>query len=369
VVECPLCGAETAETAAHCPTCGLAVSLYGPLREELEAAEEPPPPEGQRVFPEVLQLVHELGGGLPPAAGPAAVAQPARFPATEVPVPRAPSTLAPPIPPDLPAVGSGDREAVLERDIEEFRLLARRLGVDLSLLEAPIADAERAKDVEALEELRKNLFVRDAAFLAAALDHTLARRNELSGFTGTPTIDEALEHARRAFSRGDLFGAHRALQRATTELEAGEEEWMEVKVLTVEAEFLVETIRDLGGDASPVVAPLAAARRWARDGETERVEQALARSILALWRLASPLVLTDLQRIRSTLASATKEDGDLRAARASLQEMASALKVRNFTDTILAYRSAKEAADRIAGGGGLSGGAPGAGLPAASRLR
>jgi hypothetical protein len=347
VVECPLCGAETAESAVHCPTCGLATSLFGPLREELEAAEEPPPPEGARVFPEVLQLIHELGGGVPASSGPGAVAQPSRFPAPEPPTAKVPSVTSPPAPPNLPAIDSADREQVLLRDLEEFRLLARRLGVDLTPIEAPIADAKRTKDLAALEELRRNLYVRDAAFLAESLDRVLARRNELSALTALPTIDEGIEASRRAFARGDLVGAYRLLQKATTELEAREEEWMEVKVLSVEADFLVGTIRDLGGDPSPAVAPLAAARRWARDGELEQVERALARSILALWRLASPLVLEDLKRIRATLASTTREDGDLRTARAALEEMASGLKIRNFTDAILSYRAAKEATERI----------------------
>jgi hypothetical protein len=347
VPECPLCGATTPETAPNCPTCGLAASLFGPLREELSEEDPPSPSEGARVFPEVLALVRELGGSAASVPGPAAVARAARFPAARS--PRAGARTVPPTVPSVerPAILAADRERSLLREVEELQQLARRLGADISPLELPLADALRDHDLPALEELRRGLFVRNAAVLAEGLDRAMARRHELAAFTAVPHVDAGIEEVQRAFGRGDLPGAFRRLQRAVAELELREEEWTQVKVLSVEADLLVETISDLGGDPTPALAPLAASRRWARDGDIARVERSLARTILALWRLASPLLVAELRSVRGALAAADPSDGDLTTARAALQEMADALARRNFSDAILAYRAALEAVDRL----------------------
>lgn len=344
-VECPACGAPTPGDAAACPACGLDTALFGPVRA---AAGGRPGggPSDPTLLREILLAVGADPAGVDAGRGPGRLASPARFPAirprTVPPEPPQAAGAAPGGLPELPALESGEPVEVLSRQIEELTTLGRRLDAELSDLPARAARAAPSRSLPELEAIRRELFLRDAAALAEMIEIASGRRNELAPLLATGTPEAELEAARSALARGDLLGAHRTLRRAEDSLESLEEEWSTAQILSLEAELLVETLRELGGSPDAALGPLAAARGKARNGDRVGAEPLLARSVLALWHLTAPLLLARVSEFVATLDGA----GGAAAAgrgRAALHTMAAELTRRNFGAAVMAYRSARAA--------------------------
>jgi hypothetical protein len=347
---CPACGTELPPGEVVCPGCGLASELFVPLRSALAA------PEGDRPAPHLASEIATAVGESGPAeaAGPAEFAHPARFPAARgASPPRAPpaSSIAMP---ELPALPPGEPRRVLRGQIDEFLTLGRRLGLDLSAIEPRVRDAIRGDDVGRYADLRRELFVHLAARLAERLEEDRARRNELVNVPAADPVDPELSGWGERIEAGDLSGAYRHLRPAEDRLALLEEQWETVRILSLEGELLADTVRELGGDPAPALGPLAAARRRAEEGDREGAEPLLARSILALWQLAAPLLVGRLTELKEQLDRAEGQGGDPRFARAELKVLAREVRAHNLGAAVLAYRRARDAAARF----DVSGAAP-----------
>jgi hypothetical protein len=340
VPDCPACGVATAESAAACPNCGLASGLFGPVRAAIGGPGEAP------TDPAILREILGLVGGDPERASPAPVlgqlAHPARFPSTR-PVLKLRIASAPISGlPELPALEGGEPRQVLRHQIDELVHLGRRLGLDMHAIDPRIRDAIAADDLAGFEAIRRELFVQVAASLAENLEIALARRNELRSLFSTGTPDADLESARIFLAHGDLPGADRGLRVAQDALTSLEEQWGTVQVLSVQADLLVETIRELGADAEPALGLLSTARARAKLGDRASAEPLFARSLIALWYLASPALLEQVRVIARRVNELERLGANAVSAREALRSVASELKVRNFGATVLAYRRARD---------------------------
>jgi hypothetical protein len=240
--------------------------------------------------------------------------------------------------PELPALPPAEPLPAALRQIEEYSNLARRLGLDIVGLDERRALAERSRELDTVSGLRAELFVRVAARLSEEVERSFARRNELAALLETGTPDAELGSASEALARGDLSGTQRRLRRVEESLDALEEEWETVRVLSLEAELVADTVRELGGDPLPALGPLSEARRRARTGDRSGAEPLLARSTLALWQLCSPLLTKELGALQSTLEQKLPPSESEPRLRAEAAEMTRALEHRNYGGAVTAYR-------------------------------
>jgi hypothetical protein len=278
-------------------------------------------------------------GAPAPTGTEGALSTPARFPPLAPLPPMMPRPPRPPAEmPDLPALPAAEPVPAAFRQIDEYSNLARRLGLDIIGLDERRAVAERSRDLDTVSALRAELFVRLAARLSEELERSSSRRNELAALLETGTPDAELGSASEALARGDLAGTERRLRRVGESLDALEEEWETVRVLSLEAELVADTVRELGGDPLPALGPLSEARRRARTGDRSGAEPLLARSTLALWQLCSPLLTRELGELQSTLEQKLPPSESGPRLKVEAAEMTRALEHHNYGSAVSAYR-------------------------------
>jgi len=348
---CPACGAEAPADAAECPSCHLAVTLFGAVRDAAG-------PDGAR-DPVYMQTVGELIRSVDltaPAAPGDSEARPglldrtrprrAVAAGTDRPA-REPSSLRPID--QMPGLPDPASSAERRRRIEEYRQIARRMGVDLGPLSDRLSVALLTDDESALEAIAREMFVHLAAAVAEEHETALVRRNEIAHFVPTPSADVELDAVRRSIAVGDLSGAHRRLAHVHDELTRLDEEWATGRILATECDLLVDTLRDLGGDPTPALGPLEAGRKNLGSGQREAAERLLARAAVALWSLLEPRFFEELKRLRDRMIAARAAGADIGGAVGDLRGIAVELKARNFAGAIGAYRQLRAFVDRTEG--------------------
>ncbi|HTW55887.1 MAG TPA: zinc ribbon domain-containing protein [Thermoplasmata archaeon] len=346
---CPACGAEAPPDATECGTCHLAVALFGAVRDAAGADGAQDPVYMQTVG-ELIRSVDltapaqpgdsEARPGLldrgrprrPPAGG---SDRPAREPSALRPIDQMPGL------PDPPST------AERRRRIDEYRLIARRMGVDLGPLSDRLSAALLTDDEPTLEAIAREMFVHLAAAVAEEYETVLVRRNELAHLVPTPSVDVELDAVRRSIAVGDLAGAHRRLAHVQDELTRLDEEWATGRILATECDLLADTLRDLGGDPAPALGPLEAGRKSLGTGQRESAERLLARAAVALWSLLEPRFFEELKRLRDRMIAARAAGADIGAAVGDLRGIAVELKARNFAGAIAAYRQLRAFVDRV----------------------
>jgi hypothetical protein len=355
VTRCPACGFENDDASPACARCHLGRALFDPVAE---AAGRPDShPQYLKTIGEILAAVDAPESGADELAPSAAVlASPARFPSIAAPLPASPAASeGPAAPSGFPALPPAGDLPVLLRQVNDFLLLARRQGLDLTDFGQRARDAVLAQDRDTLEVLSRDLFVHLAASITEEYENLLQRRNEMSGLVATASVDVELESCRASLAMGDLAGAQRRLRHVDQQLGDLEDHWATVQILVAECDLLASTIRDLGGDPEPALGPLAEGRRLARDGDREAAEPVLARAALALWTVLEPSILHEIAGIKDTILRQRGRGTDVGAAVAQFRQLAADLRHRNFAAAIAAYRQLRQIA-------GHSGAEPGAGV-------
>jgi len=364
---CPACGTEVGESAAECPGCRLAVSLFPAVREAAG------PPEGKS--PAYLRTVAELlasvdlnapvEGEPPPSEG--LLSRPARFPALPAGelAPLRSQRTAEPIGPlrDVPALPPMTSREADRRRLAEFFQLGRRLGLDFTDFEERARSAARVQDESSVEVLLREMFVHLASALSEEYDLALARRNELAGLVPTRGADVQFETIRTALRDGDLVGAQRRLAQVRDELSQTEDEWQVGRILVTECDLLANTLRELGGDPTPAAGPLEEGRRLIGAGHRAEGERVLAGAAIAVWSLLEPRLIEDLRRLRDQLVEARSSGANVGPAVAELRVLATELRQRNFVGTIVAYRQVRVFVDRLGSRSEESAGEPSGGAP------
>ncbi len=345
---CPACGAETPDSATDCPSCHLAVALF-PAGQEAAGSEGDP--TYLKTVAELLQSVEETNPPSPPpsAEAPARIDPAARFPSLRPPSLRSepPTRTAEPLAPleHLPALPPPAVGSELRRRAEEYVALARRLGVDFSVLGSRLNVALLTSDEPALEGVVREMFVHLVSALVTEYDTELARRNEVAQHVPTPAADVELEAIHRALALGDTTGAHRRLVHVRDELERLEEEWATGRILLTECELLEETIQELGGDPSPAHGPLVEGRRALSETRREPAERLLARAARALWVVLEPKLLAELKRLRDRLLEERAAGTSIAPALGELRAVVAELHRKNFAGAIGAFRRLRATVD------------------------
>ncbi|HEV2448970.1 MAG TPA: hypothetical protein VGU43_00995 [Thermoplasmata archaeon] len=305
-----------------------------------------PGPGGNAPLEAAQALAAAVGAPAPtPVAG--ELSNPARFPPISPLTPMLPRGPRPPeVMPELPALPAAEPLPVALRQVEEYASIARRLALDIHGLDERRAIAERSKDLSTVAALRAELFVRVAARLSEEIERSFGRRNELAALLETGTPDAELGSASEALARGDLTGTERRLRGVEDSLDTLEEEWETVRLLSLEAELVADTVRELGGDPLPALGPLSEARRRARLGDRSGAEPLLARSTLALWQLCSPLLTRELGALQSTLQQKLPPSESGPRLKLEAAEMARALAHHNYGGAVTAYRRFRDEVGR-----------------------
>ncbi|HEV2316423.1 MAG TPA: hypothetical protein VGV89_02460 [Thermoplasmata archaeon] len=336
---CPACGEATPSDRVACPKCGLPTALFEPVRLAAGSGHGGDP----HLLHEILALVGADRPSSPDGSGPGDLAHPPRFPSAGSPTAGNAGGTPPGEIPAIPALGAGEPRAVLRRQIDELLTVGRRLGLDLAPFDHRVRDAVQVDSTDAYENVRRELFVHVAATLAEQIEIDLGRRNELASVIPDGLPDGELESARGALLQGDLSGAQRTVRAIDERLSALEEEWETVQVLSVEAELLLETLRELGGDPTPLLAAVESGRASARSGDRETAERVLTHAVLAVWHVAAPLLLRRITQLQSSLADAARAGQEVAAPRHALVQMGRELRLRNFGGAITEFRRARDA--------------------------
>ncbi len=350
---CPACGIEAPPDSSECPRCHLAVNLFGPVREAAGDADASDPTY-LRTIGELLSTVDQEPPSTPRSGPPRSLAsRPARRPpeenvgAVSLPAPRPAPALDPA--PDLPALPTTAATiAELEHRVEEYLQLGRRMELDFADFRGRASAAVVSADVDSLEVLAREMFVHLSSAIVEEYESLLGRRNELSQLIATPTADVELTALRRAIGVGDLPGAARRLELVRDELSQAEQQWEVGRILVTEAELMMTTIRELGGDPGPAAGPLEEGRRLFAEGHRSDSERVLARAAVALWTLLEPRLMDDLKRLRDRMVEARSAGVDIAPAVGDLRAVSVELRQRNFVGTIVAYRRLRAFVDRTA---------------------
>jgi hypothetical protein len=347
-LHCPACGTELPGDAPSCPTCRLSGSLFAVVREAAGSLTTTDP-ASVRTIGEILATVDFTIPATPVSAPAEAVlsrsprfpSMPAGEPAEEAEVEDAPETaLATELETiaEFPQLPPGSSEKELDRRIEEYFQLGRRLGLDFTDFDHRNAAAHLARDLSSEEGVAREMFVHLVSVVAEEFESALARRNELVSLAPTPSADVELDAIRQAIARGDLTGAQRRLAHVREELQRSEEEWAVGRILVTEGELLASTARELGGDPTPALGPFEEGRRLVRLGRRNDGERLLARGAVALWAVLEPRLLEDLHRLRDRLVEIRSGGGDIEPAVSEIRSVLTELRQRNFVGTIVAYR-------------------------------
>lgn len=346
MVTCPVCGDENTPEAVNCRSCQLATSLFEPVREAagLKAGDS----DDTRAIAEILAAVgaepEEIEVPASSSGPMVLLTSQARFPA----LPRGdhpppPATRSAPLP-ALPVLLPGAGFSLVQRQVEELLQVGRREGLDLKETDGRIMSALKAEDRDALDDVRRSLFVQVAASVAEDLEIQSARRNELAALVPTASVDAELASGRTSFATGDLSGAVRRARQAADGLSVLEERWATCQILTVEADLMVETLRQLGTDPGPALGPLSEGRRLARAGSSDRAERVLAGANQALWGLLVPGLTASLQRIRQQLHGQATTSLEIAPVIRELRQLGALIRRRNFGAAVTAYRRLRTAA-------------------------
>ena len=345
MARCPACGFDDPSDASQCPRCHLSRSLFDAVTEAAGGPDSHP--RFLQAIGEILAAVDSPSLGESVGEDSAALlSSPSRFLSMPAAVPAVPAAeREPSAPTGFPALPPGGDVPVLKRQINDYLQLARRQGLDLADFGERARAAVLAQDRDTLEVLGRDLFVHLAASLTEEYENALARRHELSGLVATASPDVELESCRSALAMGDLAGTQRRLRHIEQELSDLEDQWSTVQILVAECDLIAATVRDLGGDPTPALGPLAEGRRLARDGERELAEPVLARAALALWTVLDPMFLREMARIRDAILRRRSEGLDTAAAVVHLRQLAADLRHRNFAAAIGAYRQLRSMAE------------------------
>ena len=346
MVNCPVCGDENAPEALNCRSCQLATTLFEPVREA--AGPNPGDSKDTQAIAEILAAVgaepEELDQPLPATGSIVLLTSQARFPALQ------PAQASPPARslaaslPVLPALLPGSGISLIQRQVEELLQVGRREGLDLKEADQRMLSALQGEDRAGLDELRRSLFVQVAAAVAEDLEIQSARRNEITALVPTGSIDAELGSGRTSFATGDLSGAVRRARQASDGLSTLEERWATCQILTAEADLMVETIRELGGDPGPAIGPLSEGRRLARAGASDRAERVLAGANQALWGLLSPQLTASLQGIREQLHDRPPQSEEIEPVIRELRQLGALIRRRNFGAAVSTYRRLRTSA-------------------------
>ncbi|MCI4349804.1 MAG: hypothetical protein L3J93_06270, partial [Thermoplasmata archaeon] len=339
MTECPACRTSSPADLAACPQCGLATALYDPIRQAVSLPEHDP-----RYLTQVQEFLDALGdlaiGTHAPGTSPA-LSKAGRFPSGPAGAgpgahrPRA--SLAPHPIAELPPAGSS---AELRTEVREFLKIGRRLGLESDPLVERARHHVESNDPSALEQDRKDLFLRLSSLLGERLDVESGRREEIATYLATKEIDAGIAEARKAFASGNLDGAQRSLAKTADAINLVGEQWGAVEILLSESDALAQEITELGGDPAPAIGPTEEGRRLAREGQRDRAEEVLVRGIIGLWTVLSPRLERDLSQRVAEVAQ-LKELGAERAGPvADLRAFARRLHERDYVAALEAYRRA-----------------------------
>ncbi|MCI4372689.1 MAG: hypothetical protein L3K02_03490 [Thermoplasmata archaeon] len=332
------------EEVEACPKCHLSTQLFVAVREAagpLGGADL----VSIQTIGEILAAV-DLSVPAVPGGVPSSLARAPRLP----PLRAAPSAPPPEEPrpsfplsdlQDLPSLPAGRSEEELDRKIDEYFQLGRRLELDFSEFESRHHAADLVNDRASLETIAREMFVHLVSGLAEEFESVVAQRNELAAFVPTPSADVEIDAIRRAISQGDLPGAQRRLAHVRDEVQRIEEEWEVGKILVTEAEMLAATVHELGGDPGPAMGPVEEGRKMIRVGRRTEGERLLARGAVALWAVLEPRLVEDLQRLKLRLAELRAAGLDIQVAVEELRVVMAELRQRNYVGTIVAYRRAR----------------------------
>jgi hypothetical protein len=347
---CPACGSENPEDGRACVRCGLSVDLFGPVREAAGLPDSDP--QFAHAVQEILAAVGDATA--PDAGGDGRGAFPS-FRPYPTPV-SGPSPGSPRSIDSLPTLPPAHGVEIARRQVEEYLQIARRQGIDTGDFTLRARDAVATSDAGSFEVLGRELFIHIAGAFTEQFEALVARRNALSTFAPTSGPDVEFESCRAALALGDLGGAQRRLRRLDDTLGRLEEEWATVQVLAGQAELLAETIRELGGDPTPALGPLAEGRRLAKAGDVAAAEPVLARAGLALWSLLEPSFLAEIARQKTALTAARAAGQDVGPALAEMREIAPALRRRSFVSVVGSYRRLRELTGPLAVGAAVDSG-------------
>lgn len=348
---CPACTSDVPRDATECPGCHLSVGLFDAVRDAAGPVTDTDPAY-LRTIGELLASVDLTSNAPPPSPAHGLLSRPVRPPLArvggggETARPREPSAV-PPVS-GLPPVPRTPSVSGLNKRIDEYFQLGRRLGLDFTDFETRAGAASLTRDEPSLEALAREMFVHLASAVVEEQEATLARRNELAQLVPTPSADVELRSVQGAIDRGDLLGAERRLEHLRDELSRLEEEWEVGRILSTECDLLLATIRELGGDPAPALGPLEQGRRAFGKGQRADAERLLSRAAVALWTILEPRFFDDLHRRRDRLVELRAAGTDIAPAVAELRDIATELRQRNFVGTITAYRRMKEVFDRAA---------------------
>jgi hypothetical protein len=340
---CPACGTPLAGEVDSCPKCHLSDSLFEAVREAAGPLSSSDP-AALKTIGEILAAVDLTVPAVPSTTAGLLTRSP-RLPALREAAPAEPPAALPSRPladlGELPGLPTGRTEAELDRKIDEYFHLGRRLGLDFTDFEGRHHAADLVEDRASLEAVAREMFVHLVSALAEEFEGATARRNEIAAFVPTPSVDVEIDAIRRSVAQGDLTGAQRRLAHVRDELQRVEEEWEVGKILVTEAELLAATVRELGGDPTPALGPLDEGRRLVRSGHRAEGERLLARGAVALWAVLEPRLVEDLHRLKARLADLRSAGLDIQPAVEELKGVMTELRQRNFVGTILGYRRAR----------------------------
>ncbi len=354
VLACPACGLETPDGATECARCHLATGLFEAVREAAGDQPDADPRFVQTIGEILQQLGDEPAEPADPRAG--QIAYPHRFPSPVRGSPRPETADASGPPPrplgTLPALPPAGEVPLLLRQVNDLLQLGRRQGLDLTMYTDRAREALATQHRPMLDALARDLFVYVAAALTEEYETAIGRRNELAGLVPTASPDVELEASRASLALGDLAGAQRRLRHVEETLVDLEEQWATVQILVTECDLLAVTIRELGGDPTPALGPLAEGQRRARSGERAGAEPVLARATLALWTILNPLFQRELERLKQRLVGARADGTDVSVATGHLRQLAADLRHRNFAAAVATYRALRALVDGPAAEGG-----------------
>ncbi len=343
-IACPACGLEAPVDSTECPRCHLSTQLFDAVREVAGDQPDPDPAYVQTIGEILTQLGDDpLLAPEGPGATQGRLAYPHRFPSPAADRGRPSFLEKPPPAPQplgtLPALPPGGDVPLLLRQVNDLLQLGRRQGLNLSPYTERAREALATQDRPTLEGLVRDLFVFLAAALTEQYDAVIARRTELAGLVPTESPDVELEGCRASLALGDLAGAQRRLRHVEETLSDLEEQWATVHILVTEADLIATTIRELGGDPTPALGPLAEGQRRAREGDRAGAEPVLARATLALWSTLNPLLKRELARLRGAIVGRQYDAAATPVVTQALRQLATDLQHRNFAAAVLAYRS------------------------------